>query len=210
MPTALGAGVKPTKGYLLQLKARLRLVEEGHRVLELKRDELANQLRINLEELNVKRTNKLQRIEAALKRLGLAYASVGSKEMISQVWSVEKTLQLKVLPKSVMGITVPYIKFEHKPSVTNKLGSIIRSVADEIPTLVEELLDIAQLESRIERIADDLESTNRKVNALEKIVIPEYKVLAKQIEDRLDQDMLEEFVRTRFVRSMISGKKTHV
>lgn len=210
MPTALGAGVKPTKGYLLQLKARLRLVEEGHRVLELKRDELANQLRINLEELTAKRTNKLQRIESALKRLGLAYASLGSKEMTAQCWSIEKALQVKVLQKSVMGIIVPYIKIEHKPSVTNKLGSIIRSVADEITSLVEELLDITQLESRIERIADDLESTNRKVNALEKIVIPEYRVLAKQIEDRLDQDMLEEFVRTRFVRSIISGKKANV
>jgi len=210
MPTALGAGVKPTKGYLLQLKSRLRLVEEGHRVLELKRDECANQLRINLEELDAKRSNKLQRVEAAFRRLALTYASLGSNEMASQLSSIEKTLQLKVLPKSVMGIIVPYIKIEKKPSVTNKLGPVIRSVADEISKLVEELLDIAQLESRIERIADDLESTNRKVNALEKIVIPEYKILAKHIEDQLDQDMLEEFIRTRFVRSIISGKKTNV
>lgn len=209
MASELGE-VKPTKGYLLRLRARLRLVEEGHRVLELKRDELANQLRINLEELDAQRANKLQKIEAALKRLQLAYASLGSKEMASQVGSIEKTLQLKVLPKSVMGILVPYIKIERRPALTNKLGFIIRSVADEFCSLVDELLDIAQLESRIQRIADELESTNRKVNALEKIVIPEYKVLAKQIEDRLDQDMLEEFIRTRFVRSIIAGKKANV
>lgn len=209
MATALGEA-KPTKGYLLQLRARLRLVEEGHRVLELKRDELANQLRVNLEELDAKRASKLQRIEAAQKRITVAYASLGSEEINSQVWSIEKTLRLKVLTKSVMGILVPYINIEHRPSVSNKLGFITRSVADEFCSIVEELLNIAQLESRIQIIADELESTNRKVNALEKIVIPEYKALAKQIEDQLDQDMLEEFIRTRFVRSIISGKNTHV
>jgi len=210
MAAVLGAGVKPTRGFLLQLKRRVGFVEEGHRLLELKRDELANELRANLEELSAKKERQLEeRIGSTLRKLGVAYASLGSEEVASQVGSIEKTLELEVLPKSVMGILVPYLKIQHKPSVTNRLGFIARSVAHEFCGLIEELLDVAELESRIERVADDLERTNRKVNALEKIVIPEYRLLVKQIEDRLDQDMLEEFIRTRFVRTLISKRRAY-
>jgi V/A-type H+-transporting ATPase subunit D len=151
-----------------------------------------------------------ERMEVALRKLGLAYASLGSKEVTSQAESIEKNLELEVLPKSVMGILVPYLKIKNMPSATNKLGFIARSVANEFSGVIQELLKVAELESRIERVADDLERTNRKVNALEKIVIPEYKLLVKQIEDRLDQDMLEEFIRTRFVRAAVSRKRAHV
>ncbi len=210
MAAVLGAGVKPTRGFLLQLKRRVVFIEEGYKLLELKRDELANQLRANLEELTAKKKRQLEvKIESVLRKLAVAYASVGSKVMSSQVASIEGSLDLEVLPKSVMGIPIPYLKIQRKPSTADKLGFISRSVAHEFCRLIEELLEVAELESRIERIADELERTNRKVNALEKIVIPEYRLVVKQIEDRLDQDMLEEFIRTRFVRSLISRKKAY-
>jgi len=55
MPGILGAGVKPTRGFLLQLKRRVGFIEEGYKLLELKRDELANELRANLEVLSAKK-----------------------------------------------------------------------------------------------------------------------------------------------------------
>lgn len=207
MAMALGARVKPTKGFLLQLKKRVGFIEEGYRLLELKRDELANELRASLGELAAKKKRLEERVEGALRNLGRAYASLGSKEMRSQTGAVEKNLEIDVLPKSVMGIPVPYLKVLSEPSLVNKFGPIARSVAREFQELMRELMEVAELESRIERIADDLEKTNRKVNALEKIVIPEYKRIIKQIEDRLDEDMLEEFIRTKFVRSIISGRR---
>ncbi|HID17458.1 TPA: V-type ATP synthase subunit D [Candidatus Bathyarchaeota archaeon] len=207
MATALGARVKPTKGFLLQLKKRVGFVEEGYKLLELKRDELANELRASLDVLGAKRRELEERVERSLRNLGRAYASLGSNEMRSQTKAVEKSLEIDVLPRSVMGIVVPYLKVQSEPSVINKFGPIVRSVAREFRELMEGLLRVAELESRIERIADDLEKTNRKVNALEKIVIPEYKRVIKQIEDRLDEDLLEEFIRTKFVRSIISERR---
>jgi len=207
MPAGLGAGVKPTRGFLLQLKKRVSFIEEGYRLLELKRDELANELRANLEELSAKKRRFEEKIEAAFKNLSLAYALLGSKEMVSQAEAVEKNFEIEVLPKSVMGILVPYLKIVNKPSINNKLGPIARFAAKQFSDLIEEFLKVAELEARIERIADDLEKTNRKVNALEKIVIPQYRFIIKQIEDRLDEDMLEEFIRTKFVRAVIAKRR---
>ena len=207
MAVALGARVKPTKGFLLQLKKRVNFIEEGYKLLELKRDELANELRRSLGELATKKRKFEEKIEEALDKLGKAYASLGSDEMTSQTWTIKEKLEIDILPKSVMGILVPYVKILNKPTVTNKFSFIARSVAEEFYNLVDELIEITELESRIERIADDLEKTNRKVNALEKIVIPEYKRIVKQIEDRLDEDMLEELIRTKFVRTLISERR---
>ncbi|MBS7654882.1 V-type ATP synthase subunit D [Candidatus Bathyarchaeota archaeon] len=209
MPATLGAGVKPTRGFLLQLKKRVSFIEEGYRLLELKRDELANELRANLEELSAKKRLFEEKVETAFKNLSVAYALLGYKEMASQSEAVEKNLEVEVLPKSVMGILVPYLKIVNKPSIVNKFGLIARFAAKQFNDLIEELLKVAELEARIERIAEDLEKTNRKVNALEKIVIPQYKLIIKQIEDRLDEDMLEEFIRTKFVRAIIAERKAY-
>lgn len=209
MPIALGAGVKPTRGFLLQLKKRVSFIEEGYRLLELKRDELANELRANLEELSAKKREFEEKVEAALKNLSVAYALLGYKELASQSEAIEKNFEVEVLPKSVMGILVPYLKIVNKPSIVNKFDSIARFAAKQFNELIEELLKVAELEARIERIADDLEKTNRKVNALEKIVIPQYRLIIKQIEDRLDEDMLEEFIRTKFVRAIIAERKAY-
>lgn len=207
MSVSLGAAVKPTKGFLLQLKKRVSFIEEGYRLLELKRDELAKELRTSLEELAAKKKGFEEKVEDALKRLGRAYATLGTVEMASQTWVAEKNLQIEVLPKSVMGILVPYVRILSKSPVSDRYSPIARSAAQAFHELIEDLAQLAELESRVERIADDLEKTNRKVNALEKIVIPQYRRIIKQIEDRLDEDMLEEFIRTKFVRTIISARR---
>jgi V/A-type H+-transporting ATPase subunit D len=207
MSISLGAAVKPTKGFLLQLKKRVSFIEEGYRLLELKRDELAKELRTSLEELAVGRKGFEEKVEEALKRLGGAYATLGTGEMTSQTWVAEKNLRIEVLPKSVMGILVPYVRILNKPTVSDRYSPIARSAAQAFHNLIDGLMQLAELESRVERIADDLEKTNRKVNALEKIVLPQYRRIIKQIEDRLDEDMLEEFIRTKFVRTIISTRR---
>ena len=56
MSSVLGAGIKPTRGFLLDLKKRVKFIEEGYKLLEMKRDELARELRSNLDLLRVKRS----------------------------------------------------------------------------------------------------------------------------------------------------------
>ena len=117
-------------------------------------------------------------------------------------------LGIDVMPISVMGILVPFLKITDKPSFKNKYGPIIRSAAHDFENLLENLLKVTELEMRIERVAEDLEKTNRKVNALEKIVIPDYNKVIKYIEDRIDEDMLEEIIRTKLIRTLIIKRRS--
>lgn len=205
--SVLGAGVKPTRGFLLELKKRVKFIEEGHRLLEMKRDELGRELRSSLDALGTQRSELEKRFEEALQKLIRAYAALGSGEIESNKSPEEKTVGIDVLPKSIMGILVPFVRITDKPDLKNKFGAITRSAAHEFEALLEDLLKVTELESRIEMIADDLEKTNRKVNALEKIVIPDYNRVIKFIEDQIDEDMLEEIIRTKLVRTQIQKRR---
>ncbi len=206
MAEATGARAKPTRGFLLQVKRRVKFIEEGYKLLEMKRDELAKELRRDLEELSSRRVGFEDEVEKALKTVVKSYVSLGSGEASS--WkNPEEGLELEILPKSVMGIQVPYVKILHRPEVKDRFGPVMRAAAEKLHKVLEDLIGIAELEARIERVAEDLEKTNRKVNALEKIVIPDYNRLIKYIEDRLEESMLEEFTRTKFVKAILTKRR---
>jgi len=207
MAAVLGAGVKPTRGFLLELKRRVKFIEEGYKLLEMKRDELGRELKSSLDALGTQRSELEKNFESILQILLRAYASLGSGEIESYRSSAEKMISVEVLPKSVMGVLVPSLKIVDRPVLKNKFGAIVRSAAHEFEKLLEDLLRVTELESRIEKISEDLETTNRKVNALEKIVIPDYNRVIKFIEGRIDEDLLEEIIRTKIVRTLIVRRR---
>ncbi|MGC8850059.1 MAG: V-type ATP synthase subunit D [Candidatus Bathyarchaeia archaeon] len=206
MAAVAGARAKPTRGFLLQLKRRVGFIEEGYKLLEMKRDELAKELRADLEELGSRRIGFEEKVEDALEAVAWMHASLGSMDASSWI-NPERGLELEVLPRSVMGIQVPYVKILHMPEVKDKFTPVVRAAARKIHGILNDLVSIAELEARIERVAEDLEKTNRQVNALEKIVIPGYKRTIKYIEDMLEEAMLEEFTRTKFVKALLSKRR---
>ncbi|MBS7645960.1 MAG: V-type ATP synthase subunit D [Candidatus Bathyarchaeia archaeon] len=206
MAAVIGAKAKPTRGFLLQLKRRVGFIEEGYKLLEMKRDELAKELRSDLEELASRRIGFEEKVEEALDAVAWMYASLGSMEASSWI-NPGGGLELEVLPRSVMGIQVPYVKILHMPEVRDKFKPVVRAAARKIHGILNDLVSVAELEARIERVAEDLEKTNRQVNALEKIVIPGYKRMIKYIEDMLEEAMLEEFTRTKFVKALLSRRR---
>ncbi|MFQ6085664.1 MAG: V-type ATP synthase subunit D, partial [Candidatus Bathyarchaeia archaeon] len=197
----MGGRIKPTKGFLLELKKRLQFVIGGCELLTLKRDHLSKELREDIEQLEALRESLGKRLQNAYRDLLAAQMSLGPAELDAQSASTQGTLDVEVLPRSIMGVLVPFVKIRNRPNLKDRLGAIEYSVAKKFQELLEDLLKVAELEASIERVADELGKTNRKVNALEKIVIPGYKQGIKMIEDRLDEDMLEEFIRTKLIRT---------
>jgi len=198
---------KPTKGFLLELKKRIAFVEEGYKLLELKREELAKTIRTYLEILEAKRTDLERRAADALQKMTATYAFLGSGEAETQAESAGEKLSVQILPKSVMGCVIPYVKDFRTVEVREKMGPALRSVAKDFEALISDLIKVAEVEASIERIAEELGATNRKVNALEKIIIPEMETNAKYIEDMLDEEMMEEVVRVKIIRTMLERKR---
>jgi V/A-type H+-transporting ATPase subunit D len=201
------SGARPTKGYLIDMKKRISFVERGCEFLKLKRDHLAKELSISLEVLRGRRDRINERLKKVYEDVVTAYLALGPLEVRSQTNSIKKNFEIDALPKSVMGVLYPSIRVVSKPKIEGKLDPVISTVAAQMMEIFEEIINLAEFEARAERIADELGKTNRKVNALENIVIPSYREVIKFIEDKLDEESLEELVRTKLIGGVIARRR---
>jgi V/A-type H+-transporting ATPase subunit D len=193
------AGVKPTKGFLMDMKRRIGFIERGTEFLKLKRDQLAKELTTSLDVLRGRRKVLMDILQEAYAAVTAAYLSLGPQEVQSQARSIKSSLELEVLPRAVMGVRYPFVKIGEKPQVTAELDITLSVASDKVYEILDDIIRLAEFETRVERIADELGKTNRKVNALENIIIPEYNQIIKFIEDKLDEESLEELVRMKLI-----------
>jgi len=201
------AGVKPTKGFLMDMKRRIGFIERGTEFLKLKRDQLAKELTTSLDVLRGRRKLLMDILQEAYAAVTAAYLSLGPMEVQSQTKSIKSSLELEVLPRAVMGVRYPFVKIGEKPEITAELDITLSVASDRVYEILDDIIRLAEFESRVERIADELGKTNRKVNALENIIIPEYKQIIKFIEDKLDEESLEELVRMKLIGGAKASRK---
>jgi len=200
-------GVRPTKGYLMEMKRRIGFIERGTEFLKLKRDHLAKELTTSIDILKGRRGRLLEELRVAYRAVTAAYISLGPIEVQSQAKSIKSRLELEVLPRSVMGVRYPYIKVEKEPQITGELDITLSEAAEKVLSVLDDILQLAEYESRAERIADELGKTNRKVNALENTIIPSYRGIIKFIQDKLDEESLEELVRMKLIGGALARRR---
>ncbi|MQY83165.1 V-type ATP synthase subunit D [archaeon] len=200
-------GVRPTKGYLMEMKRRIGFIERGTEFLKLKRDHLAKELTNSIDILKGRRSRLLEELRVAYRAVTAAYISLGPTEVQSQAKSIKSRLELEILPRSVMGVRYPYIKVEKEPQITGELDITLSEAAEKVMNVLDDILQLAEYESRAERIADELGKTSRKVNALENTIIPSYRGIIKFIEDKLDEEALEELVRMKLIGGALARRR---
>ena len=200
-------GVRPTKGYLMDLRRSIVFIERGTEFLKLKRDHLAKELSESIDVLRGKRRLLLDNLQEAYRAVQAAYLSLGPTEVESQAGSIRSTLDIEILPKSVMGVQYPYIRITNKPKVESELDITLSQASEKVYAILEDIIRLAEFESRVERIADELGRTNRKVNALENTVIPDMKAVIKFIQDKLDEEQMEDLVRIKLIGGALASEK---
>jgi V/A-type H+-transporting ATPase subunit D len=191
----------------MEMKRRIGFIERGTEFLKLKRDHLAKELTASIEVLKGRRRLLLENLRMAYRAVTAAYISLGPTEVRSQASSIKSRLELEVLPRSVMGVRYPFIKIEKEPQIAGELDITLSEAAEKVLAILEEIIQLAEFEARAERIADELGKTNRKVNALENTIIPGYKQVIKFIEDKLDEESLEELVRMKLIGGALARRR---
>jgi len=194
-----------TRGTLIKLRDTLEFIQNGQEILKMKRDRLAGELNSLLSRLSSREEAEkgLMEIYADLKE---ALASLGYATVSSTASSISQ-MKTDVNLISIMGVVVPKITVKEKPQINSILDMSLFKVAKRLQTEIDELLNVAQIEANIERIAYELMMINRKVNALEKVIIPAYVKLIRYIEDLLFDEDLEDFARIKHFRDVAGRKK---
>jgi V/A-type H+-transporting ATPase subunit D len=201
------SGVRPTKGFLMDMKRRIGFIERGTEFLKLKRDHLAKELTASIDVLKGRRILLLEELRVAYRAVTAAYLSLGPTEVRSQASSIKSGLELEVLPRSVMGVRYPFVKIKTEPQIAGELDITLSEAAEKVMGILHDIIQLAAFESRAERIADELGKTNRKVNALENTIIPSYQQVIKFIEDKLDEESLEELVRMKLIGGALARRR---
>jgi V/A-type H+-transporting ATPase subunit D len=197
--------VAVSRGVLLRLREQLDFTKRGKELLKMKRDHLAAETNRLLAKVRARHEFE-QRLMKAYGVLRTAYLTLGYSRLQSQAFTVTP-LEAKVRLRSVMGVLVPEIVQGKKPTISSVTDPSAYAAAEGLTASIGELLELAEAEARIECIGQELMMTNRKVNALERVLIPKLQQLIQYIEGRLEEETLEEFFRAKRVKAVIKGAK---
>jgi V/A-type H+-transporting ATPase subunit D len=200
--------IKPTRSELISLKRRIALSERGYKILKMKRDGLILEFFKVLADAKDSRGELLKKYQRAVESMALANTVEGAIGVKSAAFSVKEVPQITLLSKNIMGVVVPDIESSKvRKSLPDRgygvLGttSIIDETATSFEELVEAIIESAEIETTMKRLLDEIESTKRRVNALEFKVIPELSEARDFIKMRLDEMEREELFRLKKIKA---------
>jgi V/A-type H+-transporting ATPase subunit D len=203
--------VNPTRMELKKMKTRYANARRGHKLLKDKRDGLMKQF------LETVRQNKelREKVEASLQGV---YGSLSIAGAVSGPAVLEESLmlpktqgKLDVRYKNVMSVTVPEFTMEvmgkdgqdsYNYGLAFTSGELDASLAS-MSAIMEDLVALAQSEKTVQMLAQEIEKTRRRVNALEYIMIPKYLATIKSIKMKLDENDRGNTTRLMKVKDMM-------
>ena len=206
--------VTPTRMVLNQLKGRLKTARRGHKLLKDKRDELMRQF------MDVVKLNKELRLKVEEGMTG-AFASltvastIMSPEMLEQALLYPRqSVELGLSYKNIMSVNVPVYSFRTKnndPSEIYPYGFAQTSgelddALEKLAKVFEDMLELAQVEKTMQLLAEEIEKTRRRVNALEYVMIPNFEENIRYITMKLEENENSTKVRLMKVKDMVLEK----
>ncbi len=199
------AQVSPTKSKLIETKRSLQLAREGHTLLDKKRNVLIRELMKLIDEAKEVQAKTEMLFAEAYKALMEANLYFGIENVEEIGLGVGEFESLEIRLRSVMGVEIPEIgNLEFKPALaygfvrTNAKLDIARKKFNEVLVLTAKL---AEVETGVYRLATEIKKTQRRVNALEYILIPQYEELVKFIESYLEETERDDFFRMKRLKS---------
>lgn len=188
------ADVKPTRMELIETKRKIKLSKSGYKLLKMKRDGLIMEFFELLPKVKDLRGQLSELYKDAMEKLAIAVAADGKTALESAANCLNKAPEVELSSKNIMGVVVPAVKVSPvEKSLEDRgyglVGTSIR--VDEAVHAFEKLSEMvilaAEGETTMKKLLDEIESTKRRVNALEFKVIPNLEEIAKYISFRLEE-----------------------
>ena len=207
--------VNPTRMELSKLKKRLATATRGHKLLKDKQDELMRQF-INLIKYNNQLRDEVEKeLGSSLKDFVMARAVMSSEFLEEAIAYPKEEIEVEVGNKNIMSVNVPIMNFKRK--LEGDEGSIypygfMNTSADldyaisKLYGILPKLLELAEVEKSGQLMADEIEKTRRRVNALEYMTIPQLKETIRYIRMKLDENERSALTRLMKVKSMIEQR----
>ncbi|WP_456435976.1 V-type ATP synthase subunit D [Methanopyrus sp.] len=204
--------VNPTRMELLKLQDRIELAKKGHKLLKEKRDALIMEFFEIVKRASEIRERAVEKLMEAYSKLAASKVTLGEIGVERASMATGEEIKVDIGSRNVMGVVVPIIE-----RVSEDGSKVVYGFADTSGALdeamrafteaIDAVLELAEIEETLRLMAEEIERTKRRVNALEHIVIPRLENTEKYIEMKLDEQERENFVRLKRVKDLIERKK---
>jgi len=200
--------VKPTRMELSNLKKRKKVAVRGHKMMKDKRDELVRRFIEFARQNKILRAEVEEKLSRAMKSFVLARASMSNAEIEEALMYPARAAEVTTGTQHVLSILVPKIEIEAQEGFTYPYGFATTSadldlavqlLAEVLPLLVQ----LAEIEKTCGRLADEIEKTRRRVNALEYVMIPQITETIRRIQMKLDENERGNLTRLMKTKEML-------
>ncbi|WP_058367118.1 V-type ATP synthase subunit D [Haloparvum sedimenti] len=200
--------VKPTRKNLMAIEDRIELSERGHDTLEQKRDGLIMEFMDILDQAQDVRSDLSSDYETAQRKIDMARAMEGDVAVRGAAAALKEHPEITTQSKNIMGVVVPQIESSKvKKSLDERgyglLGSSARidEAADAYEELLETIILAAEVETAMKKMLTEIETTKRRVNALEFTLLPNLYENQEYIEQKLEEQEREEIFRMKKIKA---------
>ena len=207
--------VRPTRAELLERRSQIALAEQGMDLLKQKRDALLLEFMGVMDE-TLRLSDSLQKtVSEAQYSLAVAQAVDGVVALRSAGLATKGEVVVDMTGTKIMGVSVPVVTKGDSPikssftrgyAVTG-VSSRVDETADKFERVLDVIIEYADIETRLKRLGEEINKTNRRVNALEQITVPSLREQVSYISQTLDERAREDLFRLKKVKKKIENKK---
>ena len=206
--------ITPTRMVLNQLKGRLKTARRGHKLLKDKRDELMRQFMDVVRRNKELRTKVEQGLTAAFASQQVASAIMSPEMMEQALLYPRQSVELEMSFKNIMSVNVPRYRFQTKNNDPSEIfpygfaqtSGELDDALEQMAKVFEDMLKLAEVEKTMQLLAEEIEKTRRRVNALEYSTIPTLEENIKYITMKLEENENSTKVRLLKVKDMVLQK----
>ena len=200
--------VAPTRTNLIRLKKDLRFAKEGYEILDRKREALTGELVRVAKEADQVQKDVWALLETAYGAIEKARLVMGSDPVEWAALAASKTVDVHLKLRGIMGVAIPVITATGEPAKLLYSPGDTAAVLDEASTAFREVLlkisQLAMLTATVWRLANELRKTQRRVNALQHIFIPQYQDTIAFIVSSLEEREREETFRLKWLKTKLT------
>lgn len=208
--------VNPTRMELTGLKGRLKTAQRGHKLLKDKQDELMKKF-IDYVKKNMELREAVEKeLTSAFQNFLIARAVMPAEVLEEAIMFPTQKINLEMSTRNIMSVNSPIFNLVREDSkdtssiypygfatTSGELDGAISSLQQ----VFDKLIELAQVEKTCQLMADEIEKTRRRVNALEYVMIPQLIETVKYITMKLDENERGNRVRLMKVKDMVQGQK---
>ena len=203
--------INPTRMELTRLKGRLKTAQRGHKLLKDKRDELMKQFLETVREVRGLRAEVEEELMTVHGAFTVASALMSSEAMEQALIYPKQSVELTMGFQNIMSVNVPVYDFKTKTQSDSDIypygfaatSGELDTAVDALGKVFRKMLKLAQVEKSAQLMAEEIEKTRRRVNALEYVVIPNTQETIRYINMKLDENDRSTTIRLMKVKDML-------